>query len=400
MRLLFVTSRLPYPPHRGDQLKVYQLLRHFSREHAITLVTFVGSRKELRFVDELRPYCAEIVPVIHRPLTGILKCFGSIPSKQPFQLAYFDSEKMRRTVSRVASSHRFDAIYVHLIRMANYVKDIGGVRKILAIEDPLSLHYERALPYWGLLARLFYRIEWRRVLEYEKGIVQHFDQCLLVSPTDKDELERRWGFRDLAISPHGVDLDYFSRQIVSNGGPPSILFSGNMGYYPNIDAVLYFWKEILPAIWRAIPNARLTIVGARPAAAVRRLAADPRITVTGPVQDIRPYFKDATVAVCPLRIGAGIQNKILEALAMGVPVVTTPLGAEGVRAEPETQILLAEDAEAFARQTIRVATDHELGRFLSENGRRFVEERYSWKTNLRTLEPVFFPSSDAVLPRR
>jgi glycosyltransferase involved in cell wall biosynthesis len=171
-----------------------------------------------------------------------------------------------------------------------------------------------------------------------------------------------------------------------------LLFSGNMGYHPNVDAVLYFGEQILPHIWRAVPNAQFTVVGTNPPPAVRRLARDPRITITGYVSDIRPFFNGASVAVCPLRIGAGIQNKLLEALSMGIPVVATPLAAGGTAVEPETHVLLAENPQAFAQQTIRLLADPRLGSVLSKSGRKFVEERYDWKTNLRDLEPIFFPS--------
>lgn len=389
--MLFLSSRFPYPPYKGDQLKVYQLLRYFSREHTITLVTFVESEREIRLIDKLRPYCAEIFPVVHRPLTAFFKCIANLPSNRPFQLAYFDSDSMRRTLDRVLSNQRFDAIYVHLIRMADYVKDLKGARKILAIEDPLSLHYERALPYLGMLSRLFYRIEGRRVSEYEQKIGLHFHHSLVVSPSDKETLEERFGYRNLVISPHGVDLEFFSPQYTPNDGPPSIVFSGNMGYYPNIDAALYFWSEILPRIWKSFPETRFIIVGTNPSASVRRLEEDPRVTVTGFVKDIRPTFRSATVSVCPLRIGAGIQNKILEALAMGVPVVATPLANTGVRLNSEGEVLLGQDADDFARQTIRVIADPELRRHLSENGRKAVEKRYDWQTNLMALETLICP---------
>jgi sugar transferase (PEP-CTERM/EpsH1 system associated) len=277
--------------------------------------------------------------------------------------------------------------------MADYVKCLEGERKILAIEDPLSLYYERSLPYRGMLPRLFYQIESRRVSEYEQKIGRHFHHCLVVSPSDKELLEQSFGYRNLVISPHGVDVDFFSPQYAPVDELPSIVFSGNMGYYPNIDAVLYLRTEIMPWIWKTISEIRLTIVGANPAAAVRRLARDPRVTVTGSVMDIRPYFRNATVAVCPLRIGAGIQNKILEAMAMGVPVVASPLATDGIRLQSENHALLATDAEAFSRQIIRVVTDPELGHRLSKNGRKFVEERYDWTTNLQALETVFFASN-------
>jgi glycosyltransferase involved in cell wall biosynthesis len=235
---------------------------------------------------------------------------------------------------------------------------------------------------WPLL-----KAEANRVKIYETEIARWFDRVTMVSSLDREYLLSINSDIPVSVVPMGVDLEYFQPNSV--GDEPNLLFTGIMQYFPNADAVQYFHREIFPLVKRAVPKAKFYIVGNSPTKKVVKLASDDDVTVTGRVDDVRPYFDKSAVFVCPLRSGSGMQTKILEAMAMEVPVVTTSLGFEALEATSGREIIVADGAEKFAREVIRLLKDKELRQTITQNAREFVESRYGWPSVVRRLDAVY-----------
>jgi len=225
------------------------------------------------------------------------------------------------------------------------------------------------------------------VKRYETEIARWFDRVTMVSSLDRDHLLSINDSVPISIVPMGVDLEYFQPDHKEDG--PNLLFTGIMRYFPNCDAVTYFYHEIFPLVKKAVPNAKFYIVGNSPTKKLMKLMADDDVIVTGRVEDVRPYFDRSTVFVCPLRSGSGMQTKLLEAMAMEVPIVTTSLGFEALDAVAGRDMIVADDAEKFAQEVIRLLKDRELRQSMTQKARKLVEEKYGWPAVIRQLNMVY-----------
>ncbi len=414
MRLLALTARLPYPPDRGDRLRAYHFLRTLSREHEITLLSFIAEEGEKDNIPPLEEICIR-VEVVHLPAwRSALHVALNLWRPLPLQALYYRSAEMQALVNRTLAKTRFDAVYVHLFRMAQFVAwgtdhrqttdhrqsttDHAATRlpghqtaqlplRFLDLTDVISKEITRSLPYRGTLSKWLYAIERPRIARYEAHLAETFEEIWLVSPADRDELARRVPQGNLRVVANGVD----TQKLHPTGEPPrsgSLLFVGHMRVLHNMDAAELLAREILPLVRRELPQASLTIVGADPHPKIRGLEALPGVRVPGFVPDLNAALNQAAVFVAPLRFAAGVQNKVLEAMAAGRPVVTTSIVNEGIRAEPKTHLLLADTPEETARQIIRLLRDPLLAARLGKAGRAFVQERFSWEGALRRVATV------------
>jgi sugar transferase (PEP-CTERM/EpsH1 system associated) len=377
MRVLILTPLVPYPPYRGDKLKVYNLIRNLSRTHEIVLLAFTNSRKDRENVPPLRGLCAE-VRTAHLPVwQSFLKAALNIFSGRPFQIAYFSSGRMRSAVRHVLTQQRFDVIHTHSVRMAQYTSALRGVPRILDQTDAVSLYLKRfAEKEHNGLKRFLLKTECRRMERYEK-VIGSFDRTLVCSEVDRQVLLKSAPAAGVSLLENGVDLEYFSPNGAMAPEPGTIICTGNMSYFPNADGVK-----------RRVPGAKFFIVGQNPPASVRRLAA-PDIVVTGAVPDIRAYYQRCMVAVSPIRFGSGTLNKVLEPMALGVPVVATPVGTEGLPVRDGEHLLIAESAERFAGCVADLLENAELRGRLSSGAREIVRGRYGWVTIARRLEAIY-----------
>lgn len=388
MKILLLTPRVPYPPYRGDKLKIFNLLKRLSKKNTIHLISFVETRKELEYVEHLRPYC-EVVDFVPLPRwRSFLQCLFGLFSNVPLQVHYFKSSRMQSLVCRVIKNAQFDIIHTHLIRMAQYTAEIKHPRKVLDLTDASSLYLKRFLSLEkNPLKKVILKVEVNRIVSYE-SILERFDTCLVCSKPDQSALKNTAPAADIRIIPNGVDLEYFS----SNGSiaydPSRIIFTGNLTYFPNIDAIFFFLKEIFPLIKKEIPSATFYIVGQSPPSKVRALASQD-IVVTGFVEDIKAQYVQSAVAVSPVRFGAGTLNKILEPLALGIPVVATPIGVEGLNLTIGKNILVADNPRAFAMAVVRVMQEPELRGQLSREAMALVRRLYNWDTIVDSLEKVY-----------
>lgn len=393
MKILLLTPRLPYPPYRGDKLKIFNLLKRLAKKNSIHLVSFIEKRSELDYLPHLRPFCAAIDVVPLPRWQSYWQCLLGLCSRLPLQVHYFRSRQMRRTLDEISRNHHFDVIHTHLIRMVPYTIDLPHPLKVLDLTDAVSLYLQRFLtreknPFMKLLLK----IELERMSRYE-NLVEKFQTCFVCSEPDREQLRKAAPEADIRIIPNGVDLSYFSNSKPVQYEPHQIVFTGNLTYHPNIDGIFYFIAEILPLIKKEIPAAKFYIVGQSPPPQVRALASD-SVIVTGFVEDIKQYYLSSAVAVSPIRFGAGTLNKILEPLALGVPVVATSMGTEGLDVTNGREILIADRPHAFARHVIRVMKDPAYRESLGQQGMARVQRLYDWDAIVNSLEQVYQELAD------
>ncbi len=387
MRLLFLTSRLPYPPNRGDRLRAFHFLEHLSREHDISLASFVADESEFQNLEPLRALCQDVQVVPMSVARSTLTVATNLWRREPLQLLYYRSRTMRRMVDQMAAATRFDAVYVHLFRMMPYAARLGGVYRIVDLTDAISKEISRSLRYRGFLSRLVYRIEAPRIAAYECSVSELAEETWLISEADRRILAGRCPGTNLRVVSNGVDVERF-RPTDQHARPSSLIMVGHFGVFHNVDAATYLVQEVLPLAKRQIPDCTLSLVGADPSPQVQRLANPPAVTVTGYVPDLNGWLNRSAVFVAPLRFAAGVQNKVLEAMAAARPVVTTTIVNEGLGAQPDHEILVADGAEAMASQIIRLLRDDALRVRIGTAARSFVQRVYTWDQVVRRMRAI------------
>jgi len=389
MKILFLCHRLPYPPQRGGKIRPFNMIRRLAVSHEVTVATLARSADELAAGQELHRYCHDLhVGRISEPASWARFALYGM-SAAPATFGYFYSPELARTVRRLLDTRGFDAVVVHCSSMGPYVAGHSGCRKVMDFGDADSekwLEYGRTAPF--PLSQAF-RLEGRKVRRYEAWLGKHFDACSVNAPRERDVLAA-YVRSPIHVIPNGVDLEYFEPSRPSGPGyiPNRIVFTGNMSYRPNVDAVQHLVTRILPRIRREIPDVQLCIVGMDPAPAVRRLADEDRVVVTGRVDDVRPYFDSAAVAVAPLRVARGLQNKVLEAMAMRVPVVASPAAFEGISAVAGRDLLVAAGPKAFGRAVVSLLRDPAARERYAAAGRTCVETNHNWSRLLQRLEDL------------
>jgi len=403
--LLFLAHRLPYPPNKGDKVRSYHLLRHLARDYRILLGAFVDDPVDLPHVQTLRSWCAEVRA---EPIVRWSRRLGSIAatlSGEAATLSYFRSHALQRWVEDVVHREGVKRALVFSSAMAQYVLAFPEVQTIVDFVDLDSAKwadYARRRP-WPI--SMLYALEARRLLEFEKLIAGRTTASLFVTGEEARLLSSASPgcANRLVVIENGVDGDYFSpARSYESPFPPdehSIVFTGTMDYWPNEDAVAWFAQDVLPLVRRRDAKARFHIVGMRPSRAVRALQGD-AVNVTGRVEDVRPYLRHARVVVAPLRVARGIQNKVLEAMAMGRPTVVTSAAALALRAAPEVELAVADAATDFADAVLRLI-EQAVGDRIGAAARMRVLSDYTWASRLGRLNelvagaPVGQPAPEA-----
>jgi len=388
VNVLFLCHRLPFPPKRGGKIRPFNMIRRLSREHRVTVATVARSRDEIREGEGLREHCHRLhVGLVTGP-AGWARFALAVPGRYPSTFAYFYSPPLWRTVQGLLARERFDAIMVHCSSMGPYVAAHTGCRKVMDFGDADSEKWfeyaRRARPPLSL----GFRWEGARVRRWERELGRRFDACSVISAHERDVLAGHVD-KPIAVIPNGVDLEYFRpRPDAPPPHPRRIVFTGNMSYAPNVDAARHLAADVLPRLRRRVPEVELFIVGMDPSAAVRRLAESGSVVVTGRVDDVRPFLESAAVSVAPLRVARGLQNKVLEAMAMRVPVVASPAAARGIDAVPGRDLVVADDPDAFAGAVADLMTDGARRERYAEAGRACVMANHSWDRLLGRLDDL------------
>ncbi len=389
MKLLFLTPRFPYPPHKGDSLRVYHQLRTLAREHRITLLSMTDTPVAPEHQAHVARLCERVEVVTLGRAQVLLNLGTGLLSDEPLQVRYYQCGAFQARLQALLSERRYDALHVTLLRMLPYVENLpagslGGTPVVVDLIDSLTLNLEGRRTQVHGVKRWAYELEYRRVRDYEQNIVRRQPNLIVSSPAD----QQLFGGGQVSVIPNGVDEDAFRYQGLEGRRPQTLIFTGNMGYQPNEEAVLWFAQEVLPRLRRLRPGILFRVVGMAPGERVRALAS-PNIEVTGAVPDMAECLREATVAVCPMRSGSGIQNKVLEAMAVGTPVVSSTIANRGVNGIPGQDLLVADDAEGFARAVERLLDDGPLRERLAHAGRACVERNFRWERHAERLERLY-----------
>jgi sugar transferase (PEP-CTERM/EpsH1 system associated) len=385
MNILYIAQRVPYPPDRGDKLAAYHAIRYLARKHAVTVAALADSAEELGHARSLEAIGVTVEVARRGRFAARWSALNALVTGEPLSVSYYRSQALGRRILECRRRTSFDVVVTFSSSMGQYVTSDCPVPLIADFVDMDSRKWAlyAAASRWPL--SWVYATEARRLLRHERWLAR-LAQCTLVRTEAELEDCRRLipggRFRVLA---NGVDLEYFSAV-----GPrmPSrrIVFTGVMDYFPNVQAVTFFCDRIFPLVRNAVPDATFAIVGSRPSRTVRALAARPGVSVTGRVPDVRPYLQQAAAAVAPLLIARGVQNKVLEAMAMGTPVVATSSVLQGVGAPPGEGVLVGDTPEIFAQEVTGVLCDQTWAGELGRRGRRFVEKHCVWDVELSRLD--------------
>lgn len=396
--LLFLTQRIPFPPDKGDKIRSWHILQYLRRTHRIFLGCFIDDPEDHRHLAALREICADVAGFPISPRSRRLRSIVRARPGQPLTLDYFRDDRLTSWIADTVAQHRIRRVFAFSSSMAPYAAALDGTRVLDLVDLDSGKWSEYAARRRWPLSLIFSR-EGRTLAAFERQAAAEFDQTLLVSDAEVEDFRDGGGnVARVATVANGVDLAYFTAGIRACPYPSGVVplvFTGAMDYWPNVDAVGWFAHEVLPRLRAAGMAARFYIVGSRPTRAVRRLAHLPYVEVTGRVADMRPYLAHAFAAVAPLRVARGVQNKVLEAMAMRTPVVASPDAAQGIRAERDIHLIVADRPEDWVSRLLSL-DEGERSR-LGEAGRRWVEQHHVWERNLRALDQWFPPSDVAAV---
>jgi sugar transferase (PEP-CTERM/EpsH1 system associated) len=384
VRILFLAQRVPYPPNRGDKITTWRLLERLARRHRVEVVAFAhdeADRAAARTLSERG------LPTVAVPLPGglrqKLRALPCLLRGAPLTLGYYGSRELQRAVDERAGD--CDLAYAYSSSMGAFLlpqRDLPWIMHMAELDSDKWLQYSRrnrAPLSW------VYRREWRTLERFERELARRAATNVFCTPLERQLFEQRIPGCPAVVLRNGVDLQRF-RPAPERAEADHLVFVGVMNYLPNVDGCRWFVGEVWPRIRAARPGARFTIVGSDPEPAVLALGQTPGVTVTGAVDEPRDFLERAAVSVAPLRIARGIQNKVLEALAMGLPTVGTTSATQGVEGEAGRHFLVADGAEAFAQAVLGLLADPAGARQLGARGRSFVEERYDWEVLLADLD--------------
>ncbi|MCK5845914.1 MAG: glycosyltransferase [Bacteroidales bacterium] len=386
MKLFIITSRVPWPLDKGDKLRIYHQIRYLSKSYDIELVALSSKKNNDKAKTELEKYCKK-VHFFHISAymngVGVLKAFFS---NMPMQIGYFYNRRINSQIQVLINESNPDFVFGQLIRVAEYMRQIE-MPKVLDLQDALSKGLQRrALKSKGIMKYVL-NFEYKRVLAYEKNELDDFHALSIITQTDKDLLPSRIQNKT-KIVPNGVDLNFFREQDIEK--KYDIVFTGNMSYAPNVMAAIFLINEIMPLVWKERKQATVLLAGSSPHSEVQALSNE-RVSVSGWLDDIRVAYAESRIFVAPMQIGIGLQNKLLEAMAMNMPCVTTKLANNALNAENGNQILVSDDnnAKQFANHILRLMEDKKLVESIKHNGYTFVKNNYDWKSAVDKLEKLF-----------
>jgi sugar transferase (PEP-CTERM/EpsH1 system associated) len=388
MKILYVCHRFPYPPKRGGKIRPFNMIRHLQASgHQVTVCSLVRSQAEADEGRGIAPHCSAFEMGRVDELTQWARMIIRLPLPTPSSMGYFYSAHLAGKIRHLLAKQRWDLIFVHCSSVAQYVEHVRDVPKILDFGDMDSQKWLEYAAYKPFPLSLGYTLEGRKMLRAEKRLAGRFDLCTATTRAEWQTLE---GYGTGAATdwfPNGVDADFFS-PTDDRYEPDTISFIGRMDYYPNQECMARFCKEVWPLLKARRAAMKLLIVGADPSPAMRALGQLPGITVTGSVPDVRPYVRSSALMVAPLAIARGTQNKILEAMALGVPVVTSSVAAGGVDALPGQHLVVADSAGEQADAILRLLDSPAERQRLAQAGRQRMLSHHAWSRSMERLDAV------------
>jgi glycosyltransferase involved in cell wall biosynthesis len=386
-RIFVITSRYPYPLEKGDKLRIYNQLKYLSHYHEIHLfaINEIGPTKEQ--VDALSPYCTSIHTHVLPTYKRIFKLWGALFSKRPLQVQYFYSPRAKKEVVRLISLLKPNHIYCHLTRTSEYVKDLDEYSKTIDFMDCFSKGFKLKLEETrNPFLNAFYRFEYRRQSGYERSVFSKFNCHTIISYQDREAIDHPLKAR-IEVVPNGVDFNIFFPIMAEK--KYEVMVTGNMGYGPNIDAAYFAATKVMPALLRAFPTARLLIAGVNAPSKLKRLQSG-NIDVVEKFHHIRDAFAQSVVNLVPVVTSIGLQNKILQGMAMKIPTVATPAGMHGINAEGLNVMLIGNTAEELAAHIGTLLSQQEKREQLAERAFNYVRRYFDWEIHNERLLKVLF----------
>ncbi len=416
LKILYLSHRIPYPPNKGDKIRSFHEIEYLSREHSLHVAALVDNPDDFQYEKDLQRYCRKLALFPLHPWYGKLRGLATLAKGKPLSVGYFYSNRMQQTINHWLETDRYEAVICFSSPMAEYISASpqgriwsaarNGTRRPALVMDFCDVDSDK----WAQYARetrfpmnRVYGLEYKRLLAYEKKVNRAFDHSLFVSRSEVDLFRRLYpDAANLGVIPNGVDVDYFSPNHADRFAEdidrirrqgPVLVFTGAMDYQANVDGVVWFCRSIFPSIRIKFPTCRFYIVGSRPAAEVKALEQTAGIIVTGFVPDIRPYYLAADVSVVPLRLARGVQNKVLEAMAMGNAVVATPAAVKGIASDWSGCLMVSDQPENFAEEVMRCLDNPATAEALGAGARTFVGKHYHWDAHMMHLERLFSNST-------
>ena len=383
MKILVVLPRFPYPLEKGDKLRALNQVKELSKHNEVYLFCVSHTRVNPQHIEAVKPYCKEICLVKSPRLVNYKNVIRNYIYVKSLQIGYWDSRKARRAYKAFERKVNPDVLYSQMVRTMTLVSR-SSKPKVMDFQDALSMNTERRMDQARGLWHYILHFEFKMLRSSEYNSFRIFDALTIISEPDSDAIPHQKN-GDIHIIPNGVDFDYFQPRDCEP--KYDVVFCGNMRYEPNVRAARYLAQEVMPLVWGKCPEATLLLAGAYPKRNVTNLAND-RVVVTGTVSDIRESYSSAKVFAAPMQTGSGLQNKLLEAMAMEMPCVTTAIANDSLHADPEKEILVGNTPQAFADHIVNLLRSEELRKTIAHNGYQFVHQHFSWEQSCEKLADV------------
>jgi sugar transferase (PEP-CTERM/EpsH1 system associated) len=385
MKILWLKTELLHPVDKGGKIRTYQMLKQLKRDHFITYLTLCDPDDPPQAFEQATEYCHRLTPLAHRASQKFSPGFYyelglNLGSPLPYAIQRYRSAAMQQAIEKELRQFNYDVVVCDFLTPSVNLPQALSAPAVLFQHNVEAIiwerHYQNEM---NKLKKAYFFNQWRKMHNYERKACQRFDSVVAVSDVDRDRMRNEFAVERVYDIPTGVDTAYFT-PAQSAPNPYELVFTGSMDWLPNEDAIVYFSEEILPLIAAEIPDISLTVVGRNPTDRLLALAdANPRINITGRVDDVRPYIDSAAAYVVPLRIGGGTRLKIYEAMAMAKPVVSTTVGAEGLAVRNGQDLLLADAPLAFAQAVVAVLQEKDFAQRLGQAAREVVCEQFGWQ---------------------
>ena len=377
-KVVFLLSRFPYPLIKGDKLRAYHQIVELSAHCDIYLFALTDERVREGDKKMLEAYCREI-RIFRLPFLSIVYnvLIHFLFTSKPLQVGYFYNGRILKKILQAVADINADHLFCQLIRTAEYGKQIRGIPRTLDYMDALSAGMERRMENASSLFRWVFRMEARRLKKYEHHIYKHFDSATVISTVDRD-LIFHFENEDITVLPNGIDTEYFAPR--NEEVKFDLLFTGNMSYPPNVQSAQFLVRDIMPIVWKEFPQCRLLISGANPKRKVRELASE-RVHIRPWIEDIRDSYAESRIFIAPMLIGSGMQNKLLEAMSMSMPCVTSQLANQALGAKENEDILIGRNAAEYAAHLSLLLKNPDKARDIAEKGHNFVTHHFSWSAS-------------------
>jgi len=389
MRILVIVSRVPYPLEKGDKLRAYNQVKELSKNHQVYLCCLSDEQVHPEAVSKLKEIASQVTILPLSKWKIYLNVLFEFLGRKPFQVAYFYQRSPHKKIKAIINDFLPEHIYCQLVRTTEYAKNEFNIPKTLDYQDAFSKGMERRAAQSGGLKRWFFKSESNRLLQYEHIVFEYFDNKCIISQQDRDLIyhEKR---KEIEVIPNGVDFEFFKP--IEAVKKFDICFVGNMSYAPNINSALFLIQKVLPHLIKEFPNIQLLISGADPVDELVKLQG-PNVTIRGWVDDIRTSYAESRVFVAPMFLGTGLQNKLLEAMAMGIPCVTSKLANNALSAMPSKHLLIGKTPEQYTEHISFLLKNPAQSEQMAADAVEFVKSNYSWQQSTRQLEQLMLKSN-------